>query len=186
MLLTRRFWPLADGPARNMANVGAALADHGHHVTVLSARWRRSGRQKRCLATCDWCTAPPPRSGWNMVRWIKATARWMAARRDQIDLIYVSGLQHEAYAALGAVRSRACVVLRAESAGPRGDCQWQRGCALRAARRIAMPPVGRRCRSYSYDRRRVDCSRLSPIANPRTGYRRTHPAGPGPPGQDRS
>ena len=126
VLLTRRFWPLADGPARNMANLGAALADHGHHVTVLSARWARSGRQKRCLATCDWCDwSPPPRSGWNMVRWIKATARFVAARRDQIDLIYVSAssTRLKPPSAQSAV---ACVVLRAESAGPRGDCQWQR------------------------------------------------------------
>jgi len=51
--------------------------------------------------------------------------RWLREHRHRFDLVYVSGLKHEAHAALGALRGRLPVVLRPESAGRYGDCLWQ-------------------------------------------------------------
>ncbi|MBN1912118.1 MAG: glycosyltransferase family 4 protein, partial [Pirellulales bacterium] len=64
----------------------------------------------------------------------RAVARWLAANRECFNLVYVSSLGHDASAALGAVRKEAPVVLRAERAGPAGDCAWQ--LASRTGRRI--------------------------------------------------
>jgi glycosyltransferase involved in cell wall biosynthesis len=44
---------------------------------------------------------------------------------DRYDLVYVSALRQEAYVALGAVRDRVPVALRAEASGRSGDCLWQ-------------------------------------------------------------
>ena len=56
---------------------------------------------------------------------MRGIARWLRTHRDQFDLVYVSMLKHDAYAALGALRSLSRpVVLRAEGAGETGDCAW--------------------------------------------------------------
>lgn len=56
---------------------------------------------------------------------MRALARWLRDHEDRRQLVYVSMLKHDAYAALGAVGRQVPVVLRAEGAGPTGDCLWQ-------------------------------------------------------------
>jgi glycosyltransferase involved in cell wall biosynthesis len=55
-----------------------------------------------------------------------AIRRLLRERRNQMDVVYVSMLKHDAYAALHALHgSNIPVVLRAEGAGPTGDVHWQ-------------------------------------------------------------
>jgi len=67
----------------------------------------------------------PPERGRKEVRSVKSLARWLRRNRDRYDLVCVSKLKHDAWAALGAVRRGVPVVLRAERAGRFGDCLWQ-------------------------------------------------------------
>jgi glycosyltransferase involved in cell wall biosynthesis len=127
VLVTRWFWPVVDGPSRNMANLGAELAAEHHAVTVVTARWGPRWPKETMHGDLRVVRlSPPPTTRWRTIRWMQATARWLAAHRDDVDLVYVSGLRQDAYAALRGAHGRLPVVLRAESAGPAGDCQWQR------------------------------------------------------------
>ena len=69
--------------------------------------------------------ANPSLLGWGTFRYMRALERWLRRREGQYDLVYVSMLKHDAYAALGAAGGRVPVVLRAEAAGASGDCMWQ-------------------------------------------------------------
>jgi glycosyltransferase involved in cell wall biosynthesis len=54
-------------------------------------------------------------------------SRWLRGHWNQIDVVCVSKLRFDAYAAIGALRGKDVpVILRAEDAGPAGDCNWQR------------------------------------------------------------
>jgi glycosyltransferase involved in cell wall biosynthesis len=55
-----------------------------------------------------------------------ALGRWLRRCRGELDLVYVSMLKHDAYAAVRALRgSPVPVVLRVEGGGRTGDCHWQ-------------------------------------------------------------
>jgi glycosyltransferase involved in cell wall biosynthesis len=126
VLVTRRFWPLVGGAERVMANLAVGLAERGHRVTLLTARW-----QSEWPAEITYSGVPvvrmahPPQRFWGTLRYMRALARWLRRHAGQYDLVYVSMLKHDAYAALQAVAGRVPVVLRAEGAGKTGDCVWQ-------------------------------------------------------------
>ena len=153
VLVTRWFWPVVDGPSRNMANLGAELANQHHAVTVVTARWGLRWPKETMHGDVRVVRlSPPPATSWRTIRWMQAAARWLAVRRNDFDLVYVSGLRQDAYAALRAAHGRLPVVLRAESAGLAGDCRWQ--CDATCGRRIrgAMPPGRRSCGAHANDR----------------------------------
>jgi glycosyltransferase involved in cell wall biosynthesis len=77
-----------------------------HGVPVIRLRAGASGRWTA------WQTA------WRVYRWLRQ-------RRAEIDLVCVSGLRQEAWAALAAAGGRYPVVLRSEGAGLSGDIHWQ-------------------------------------------------------------
>ncbi|MCR4414781.1 MAG: glycosyltransferase family 4 protein, partial [Thermoguttaceae bacterium] len=123
--MARRFWPLVGGAEKNLADLAAAWAGQGWEVTVVTARWQphwprdllyRGVRLKRL--------ADAPRDSWSTVRYARSIGRWLRRRRGEIDVVCVSRLRHEAYAAARALGRRVPLVLRAEGAGLSGDCRW--------------------------------------------------------------
>jgi glycosyltransferase involved in cell wall biosynthesis len=126
VFVTRRFWPLVGGSEKLMANLAVELAGRGCRVTILTARWQPNWPARITFHELPVVRLPhPPQDGWKTFRYTRALARWLKQHQDAYDLVYVSGLRHEAYAALRALRGRLPVVLRAERAGRWGDCLWQ-------------------------------------------------------------
>ena len=75
VLLSRRFWPVVNDATRNLANLGAELADRGHEVTVLTARWAPFWPGETTFGNLRLVRlAPPPRAGWSTIRWMQAVA----------------------------------------------------------------------------------------------------------------
>jgi glycosyltransferase involved in cell wall biosynthesis len=167
VLVTRRFWPMVGGPEVMMARLAAGLQRSGVHTTVVTAKWQH-----------DWPDEfehhgarvvriePPGVHWWGSAMYIARLRRWLLANRPGFDVAYVSGLRHEAYAALlAAGRGRFPVVLRAEQAGLGGDCHWQlaarfgrtikRSCRRAAAIVAPMPLIEREVIAAGYPRDRI-------------------------------
>ncbi len=126
VLVTRRFWPLVGGAEGVMANLASEFASRGVRVTLLTARWHPDwpARVTYRDASVIRLTNPSLR-GWGTYRYMRALERWLRQQSGEYDLVYVSMLKHDAYAAIGAAGRRVPVVLRAEGAGSSGDCIWQ-------------------------------------------------------------
>ena len=126
VLVTPRFWPLAGGPEKVAARLGAEWVCRGWHVTVVTAAWEPGWPRKISFRGMPVVRLPhAPRSRIETFRYTLGLARWMRRNRDECDLVYVSGLKHDAYVVVRAVGGRVPVVLRAEKAGRTGDCLWQ-------------------------------------------------------------
>ncbi len=126
VLVTRRFWPLVGGTERELANLAGELAVRGCRVTILTVRWNRNWSAEIDLRGARVVRLPhPPRRGWGTFRYTRQLVRWLTQHRHRLDVVYVSTLRHEAYAAVRALHGRVPVVLRAETAGRLGDCLWQ-------------------------------------------------------------
>jgi len=135
VLVTRRFWPLMGRAGKATAHLAVELASRGVDVTVLTARWHPLWPAR---ITCGGVPVVrldhPPGQGRNANRYMKSVAHWLRENQDRYDLVCVSMLEHEAFAALKAVRRGVPVVLRAEAAGRHGDCYRQ--LETRGGRRI--------------------------------------------------
>jgi glycosyltransferase involved in cell wall biosynthesis len=127
VIVTRRFWPLVGGAETMTARLAAALADRLDHVTVLTARWQANWPEEiehhgvRVVrlrqSTVRW---------WGTWQYMRAVARWLTEHREEVDLVYVSMLKHDAFAAIGVAKKYDMpVVLRAEGGGLTGDVCWQ-------------------------------------------------------------
>lgn len=126
IFITRRFWPRWDGASRTIGDLAAALVERGCRATVLTVlEYPPWTTELRWRGVSVIRLPYDQQSRWGEIRYLRNLARWLRANRDHYDLIYVSGLRHDAYAALGAVEQKVPVVLRAEAAGRWGDCLWQ-------------------------------------------------------------
>lgn len=125
--VTRRFWPLVGGAEMVMSNLATELRNQGSSVTIVTAQWEPSWPTDVVHREVPVVRlANPPRRGWGTLRYMMALHRWLRRQRGQLDLVYVSMLKHDAYAALDALAdSPIPVVLRAEGGGETGDCHWQ-------------------------------------------------------------
>ncbi len=131
---------MVGGAERVMATLASELAARSIPVTLLTARWQPTWPAEITYRGVPVVRLPNPRLRvWGTFRYMQALGRWLRRHRAEYDLVYVSMLKHDAYAALTAVGHEVPVVLRAEGAGPTGDCRWQR--EARCGRRIR-----RRCR----------------------------------------
>jgi glycosyltransferase involved in cell wall biosynthesis len=127
VIVTRRFWPLVGGAETMTARLAATLAERLDSVTVLTARWQANWPEE-----IEHHGVRVVRLRQSIVRWwgtwqyMRAVARWLTGHRDEIDLVYVSMLKHDAYAAIGVAKKYGMpVVLRAEGGGLTGDVCWQ-------------------------------------------------------------
>ena len=165
VLVVRRFWPLVGGAENAIANLAGELACCGCRVTVLTAKWHQGPSEIHYRQVPVVRLSPPPRHAWSTIRYMQAVGRWLRRHEQEYDLVYVSGLKHEAYAAMQAVGQRRPVVLRAEDSGRWGDCLWQieAPCGRRIKRRLMRaaavvgrtPAVQRELIAAGYPRQRI-------------------------------
>ncbi len=126
VLVARRFWPLVGENENTLANLAAELASRNCRITVLTAGWNPRWPSTIVYRGFPVVRLPgAPRGGWSTMRFMRVLGEYLRRRSDEYDVVYVSGLKHEAYAAVRAVGRRRPVVLRAEDAGRRGDSLWQ-------------------------------------------------------------
>lgn len=127
VLVSRRFWPLIGGAEMAMANLASGLCESGCQVTLLTAQWDAAWPAE--VVHRGVRVVRLPQSSLRIIgtwRYMRAIEGWLRAHRDEFDLVYVSMLKHDAYAAIGAARELGFpVVLRAEGAGVTGDVHWQ-------------------------------------------------------------
>lgn len=167
VLVTRRFWPLVGGAEAMMSSLAAGFRERGSATTILTAQWQRAWP-----VTVEHHGVRVERLPQSAMRWL-GTWRYMRALQHRLvaasgayDLLYVSMLKHDAYAALGAARrTHVPVVLRAEGAGATGDVHWQldanfgrqikRRCLLAAAFVAPSPAIERELIAAGYPRERI-------------------------------
>jgi glycosyltransferase involved in cell wall biosynthesis len=109
-----------------MGRLAAEFVRRELDVTVLTARWQRQwpAEMTYCGAKVVRLAQPATRF-WGTLCYTRALGRWLRDHQGEYDLVYVSMLKHDAYAALGAVGKRVPVLVRAEGSGRQGDCVWQ-------------------------------------------------------------
>ena len=145
--------------------------------TILTARWQPNWPETISFhgMTVHRVAAPPPihdtfKARWAAANYIRAITRWLRHNRDRYNLIFVSSLKHEAYAAMAAFghksRNRPVpIALRAERPGRDGDCLWQldapggrriKRCLMKADAFIApSPQIHRELVAAGYARDRI-------------------------------
>ena len=146
LLVTRRFWPLVGESEWLTTELAARMRALGAQPTIVTAQWQPEWPTAAVLREVPIVRlSQPSAGGWGKFRYLRTLARWIRKQSGQYDVVYVSGLRHDAYAALGTkTYSPAPVVLRAEADGDAGDCRWLqtkrqgRGCLhrCRTAERI--------------------------------------------------
>jgi glycosyltransferase involved in cell wall biosynthesis len=126
-LITRRFWPLVGGAEAICSNLATELRRQGCQATIVTAQWEPDWPKEMVHREVPVLRLPnPPIRAWGTVRYMLALSRWLRVHRESLDIVYVSMLKHDAYAALGTLRQANCpVILRAEGGGETGDCHWQ-------------------------------------------------------------
>jgi glycosyltransferase involved in cell wall biosynthesis len=126
-LVTRRFWPLVGGAESLVASLAAELRSHDVQPQVVTARWDSDWPRQVTLREVPVKRLPhPAQRGWGTLRYMMALGRWLRHNRTELDVVYVSMLKHDAYAAVRALRGTGVpVVLRVEGGGRTGDCHWQ-------------------------------------------------------------
>jgi len=116
------------GAEKAIADLATGLRRRGAEPTILTAKWEPDWPARVHYFDTPVIRLSNPRGlGWGTFRYMVALSRWLRRNRDQIDVVCVSRLRFDAYAAIGALRgTNIPVALRAEGAGPAGDCGWQR------------------------------------------------------------
>ena len=166
VLVTRRFWPLVGGAEIVAARLASGLHARGVATTILSARWQADWPAEIEHHGVRVVRLPQPaRRMWGTWRYLQAVGRWLRQNRSAFDLVYVSMLKHDAYAAITASDGSFPVVVRAEGAGLTGDCHWQleATCGLRIKRRCQKadaliapsPAIERELIVAGYSRKRI-------------------------------
>ena len=141
VFVTRRFWPLVGSAEKAVAALAAGARRRGAVPTILTARWDPDWPAKAWYDGIPVVRLPIPWGrGWGTVRYMIALSRWLRRHQSHVDVVCVSRLRLGAWTAVRAMaRTGIPVVLRAESAGPFGDCHWQQRSRFAAA-------IGQRCR----------------------------------------
>ncbi len=124
--ISRRFWPLIGGAERMIGYLAAGWVEAGGQSIILTARWDANWPAEILFQQVPVIRLPQPKIRfWGTVRYMWALGGWLRHNRSRYDCICVSMLKHDAYAAVRAVGRQTPILLRAEGAGPTGDCYWQ-------------------------------------------------------------
>ena len=117
-----------------MGDLALELSARGMPGTILTARWRKDWPQTVTFhgMRVHRLAEPPPQADTSKAHWattyyIRAIAAWLRRNYGSYDVVIVSGLRHEANAAILALAdgSGVPIILRGERPGRRGDCLWQ-------------------------------------------------------------
>lgn len=181
VLVTRRFWPLVGGAEVVMGRLATAFHERGLATTLLTAQWQIDWPLEIEQHGVKVIRLPQStRRVWGTWRYLCELAGWLRRHRAEFDLVYVSMLKHDAYAALAeGRRENFPVVLRAEGAGLSGDCFWQlearfgrrikRRCMTAQELVAPSPAVERELIAAGYPRDRIQyIPNGVPIYEPRT------------------
>lgn len=125
-IVAPRFWPLIGDNSLHMLRLGHALMDAGHLVTVVTPRWKKDWPEQMNLGPLPLVRlAGDGLGGLRTIRWMYALAGWL--RVNKPAAVLVSGLKHEAYAALGrtVAGQRNTLLIASEDCLP-----WQRTAVL--------------------------------------------------------
>lgn len=140
VLITPRFWPLFGGPEDVVATLAVGLQRRGVEPTVVTGRWDPHWSPQMVYRHIPVVRLAHPRTrNWGTLRYLIALARWLRRHRDQIDLLYVAGLGHEASVARGMLGGRPIpIVVRPDlpdDGEGRPPSRWllRRRCAAEAA-----------------------------------------------------
>lgn len=127
VIVVPRFWPQVGDVEIFAANLGDEFAVLGARPLVLTGKWAPEWPGSIFVREIVVSrVAHAPRGGWSTFRYMIDLSRWLRQHQDSLDVAYVLGLRHEAYAAVGALGgTRVPVVLRCQGSGPHGDCAWQ-------------------------------------------------------------
>ena len=102
-VITRRFWPLVGGAESLLACLAAELRNRGARPIVLTAQWAPEWPRRLMVREVPVVRLPhPAQRAWGTLRYMLALTRWLRQHRTELDLVYVSMLKHDAYAAIGA------------------------------------------------------------------------------------
>ena len=127
VLVSDRFWPLADEPGAMLAALAVELRRRGHQPTIVTAQWHHSWPELLSYEEVHVVRLKHPKGkvwgGWQYARHL---TKWLKQHQRETDVVYVSRLQHDAAATIAALAGHEIpIVLHAAGRGPTGDCQWQ-------------------------------------------------------------
>jgi len=110
-----------------MSNLATEFIRLGHTAKILTARWEPNWPTEIVHRGAPVIRLPNPKQrAWGTFRYMLSVARWLNQYRTSFDVVLVSMLKHDAYAAIGAMQKHNLpVVLRVEGTGETGDCHWQ-------------------------------------------------------------
>ncbi len=131
-LVTQRFYPLVGGAESVLRALAGEWAHHGCDVHVVAARYDPNWPAHETVDGIPVTRLPLPAVRFvGTARYVLALRRYLVRHRDKTDIVYVSMLKHQAWAAISVRQSlERPVVLRAEGAGATGDVAWQRQALL--------------------------------------------------------
>lgn len=125
VLQTRLFWPLVGHSATTTRLLAQGLRAAGESVTVVAARYERTWPQFFLFGDIPVVgLAHYGSARWAGLRYLLAWGKWLRKHREQLDVVHLIGVRHEAYMTLNTVQPRTLVVARGDGVGPNGDCQW--------------------------------------------------------------
>ena len=127
VIVTRRFWPVAGGTERAIAQLAAALVARGVEVTLVTTQWDESWPDRidyRGVSVVRLSYAGKGFLGHR--RWLRNVSQFLRENASRYDVAYVRDMRYDARAILNSVeRQGLVVVLRVDRSGPTGDCLWQ-------------------------------------------------------------
>ena len=126
-LVTERFWPIVSGDEYVASNLLRALAKRNVSSTVVTCQWEKSWPRRMQYGQTSVVRLPRfGHHGWARIRYLRAVSRWLRSHAEQMDVVMVTGMRHEAHAAISSLRRKSTpVVLRVTAGGKTGDCHWQ-------------------------------------------------------------
>lgn len=90
VIVTRKFWPLADDTSHRLLQLIDGLHERGFEIQVVTARWHPSWPERSVLRRARVARLlPPPKSNWNEGHFQKNVQHWLHQHRDAYDAIYV-------------------------------------------------------------------------------------------------
>ena len=107
VIVSRRFWPLADEPEMAIGRLADGFLEHGARPEILTARWDKHWPEEfvhRGVPVHRLQNSSSRR--WGTLRYIRSVSNWLRSHSEEIDAVYVSLLRYDAYAAIGALAGR--------------------------------------------------------------------------------
>lgn len=181
LIVTPRYWPLADETERGLSMLAEALHEQGVRSTILTAAWGPDWPRQVIHREVPVYRLPhPPQGGWHTLRFLRRVSRWLRDHRGQFDVVYVANLRNEAYATVGALLGdQTPVVLRSgeHDAGWQQQARFGRRIKIRCQQADAIAVSTARSAQVlvdaGYDRRQIhEIPWGAPVAPPRSSAAR--------------